>query len=124
MEFGTKLSVSMVDGLAFVDHIGWDAFNEGTDLQEQVENYKRRNGYYPAVVLAGQIYGSRENRKYFKEKGVRFGGKRMGRPPKETEENKKRLRELKTQRILDSRESIPIEGKFGQGKNGGSPALR
>ncbi|RWX49994.1 hypothetical protein VU00_11713 [Candidatus Electrothrix marina] len=48
VEFGAKLSVSMVDGLAFVDHIGWDAFNEGTDLQEQVESYKRRNGYYPA----------------------------------------------------------------------------
>ncbi|MCI5168582.1 MAG: hypothetical protein D3903_21435, partial [Candidatus Electrothrix sp. GM3_4] len=49
---------------------------------------------------------------------VRFGGKRMGRPPKETEENKERLRELKAQRIRDSRERIPIEGKFGQGKNG------
>lgn len=34
--FGAKLSVSMVDGLAFVDHIGWDAFNEGRDLQEKV----------------------------------------------------------------------------------------
>lgn len=118
VEFGAKLSVSMVDGLAFVDHIGWDAFNEGTDLQEQVESYKRRNGYYPAVVLADQIYGSRKNRKYLKEKGVRFGGKRLGRPPKETEENKERLRELKAQRIRDSRERIPIEGKFGQGKNG------
>ncbi len=118
VEFGAKLSVSMVDGLAFVDHIGWDAFNEGKDLQEQVESYKRRNGYYPAAVLADQIYGSRENRKYLKEKGVRFGGKRMGRPPKKTEENKERLRELKAQRIRDSRERIPIEGKFGQGKNG------
>ena len=118
VEFGAKLSVSMVDGLAFVDHIGWDAFNEGRDLQEQVESYKRRNGYYPEVVLADQIYGSRENRKYLKGKGIRFGGKQMGRPPKETEENKERLRELKAQRIRDSRERIPIEGKFGQGKNG------
>jgi hypothetical protein len=118
VEFGAELSVSMVDGLAFVDHIGRDAFNEGTDLREQVESYKRRNGYYPAVVLADQIYGSRENRKYLKEKGIRFGGKRLGRPPKETEENKERLRELKAQRIRDSRERIPIEGKFGQGKNG------
>jgi transposase, IS5 family len=118
VEFGAKLSVSMVDGLAFVDHIGWDAFNEGTDLREQVENYKRRNGYYPEAVLADQIYGSLDNRKYLKEKGVRFGGKQLGRPSKETEENKERLRELKAQRIQDSRERIPIEGKFGQGKNG------
>lgn len=33
VEFGAKLSVSMVDGLAFVDHIGWDAFNEGNGLK-------------------------------------------------------------------------------------------
>ncbi|MCI5164892.1 MAG: hypothetical protein D3903_02085 [Candidatus Electrothrix sp. GM3_4] len=37
----------------------------------------------------------------------------MGRAPKETEENKERLRELKAQRIRDSRERIPIEGKNG-----------
>lgn len=39
-EFGAKISVSMKDGLAFVDNIGWDAFNEGKDLQLQVERYK------------------------------------------------------------------------------------
>ena len=118
VEFGAKLSVSMVDSLAFVDHIGWDAFNEGNDLKRQVESYKLRHGYYPEAVLADQIYGSRENRKYLKDKGIRFGGKPMGRPKKQTEENKERLRELKAQRIRDSRERIPIEGKFGQGKNG------
>mgnify|MGYP001597189795 CR=1 FL=1 len=118
VEFGAKISVSMVDGLAFVDHIGWDAFNEGKDLKKQVESYKRRHGCYPEVVLADQIYGSRENRKYLKERGIRFGGKRLGRPPKKTKENKERLQELKAQRIQDSRERIPIEGKFGQGKNG------
>ena len=32
-EFGAKLSVSMSEGLAFVDHIGWDAFNESQDLR-------------------------------------------------------------------------------------------
>jgi hypothetical protein len=88
VEFGAELSVSMVDGLAFVDHIGWDAFNEGTDLQEQAESYKRRNGYYPAVVLADQICGSRENRKYLKEKGIRFGGKPMGDPRKRRKKTK------------------------------------
>ena len=55
VEFGAKLSVSMVDGLAFIDHIGWDAFNEGTDLREQVENYKRRNGYYPEGVIKSAV---------------------------------------------------------------------
>ena len=117
-EFGAKISVSMTDGLAFVDHIGWDAFNESKDLKQQVEEYKLRYGYYPEVVLADQLYGSRENRKYLKENGIRFGGKALGRPPKKTPENAERLKYEREQRILDSRERIPIEGKFGQGKNG------
>lgn len=117
-EFGSKISVSMVDGLAFVDHIGWDAFNESRDLKQQVEVYRRRFGCYPEVVLADQLYGSRENRKYLKKNGIRYGGKVLGRPPKQAEENTEHLRQLKRQRIQDCRERIPIEGKFGQGKNG------
>lgn len=118
VEFGAKISVSMTDGLAFVDHIGWNAFNESQDLKQQVEEYKQRYGYYPEVVLADQLYGSRVNRNFLKEKGIRFGGKALGRPPKKTAENAERLRQMKEQRVTDSRERIPIEGKFGQGKNG------
>ncbi len=117
-EFGAKISVSMSNGMAFVDHIGWDAFNEGTDLKKQVESYRNRFGYYPEVVLADQLYGSRENRNYLKKNGIRFGGKALGRPPKQSDENADRIRKMRMQRILDSRERIPIEGKFGQGKNG------
>jgi len=117
-EFGAKISVSMTDGLAFVDHIGWDAFNESKDLKQQVEVYKQRYGYYPETVLADQLYGSRENRSYLKERGIRYGGKALGRPPKKTAENTERLQREKKQRMEDSRERIPIEGKFGQGKNG------
>lgn len=117
-EFGAKISVSMKDGLAFVDHIGWDAFNESTDLKQQVEDYRRRFGHYPEVVLADQLYGSRDNRKFLKGKGIRFGGKALGRPPKQSAENVEKIRKMKEQRIQDSRERIPIEGKFGQGKNG------
>jgi IS5 family transposase len=117
-EFGAKISVSMKDGLAFVDNIGWDAFNEGKDLQQQVESYKQRHGYYPEVVLADQLYGSRENRKYLKERGIRFGGKPLGRPRKVTTENTEGIKQAREQRKRDNRERIPIEGKFGQGKNG------
>ena len=117
-EFGAKISVSMKDGLAFVDNIGWDAFNEGKDLQQQVESYKQRHGYYPEVVLADQLYGSRENRTYLKERGIRFGGKSLGRPRKLTTENAEEVKHAREQRKRDNRERIPIEGKFGQGKNG------
>jgi hypothetical protein len=119
VEFGAKLSVSLTqEGLASVDRIGWDAFHEAGDLIPQVEQYKERYGYYPEAVVADPIYGTRENRKKLKQMGIRFAGKPLGRPPKMTDENKAEVKKLKQQRLEEYRQRIPIEGKFGQGKNG------
>ena len=40
VEFGSKINLSMVDGLSFLDDLSWDAFNEGTRLKSSVENTK------------------------------------------------------------------------------------
>jgi IS5 family transposase len=119
VEFGAKLNVSLSgNGLASIDHIGWDAYHEGTDLKSQVENYKTTHGHYPEVVLADPIYGTRANRKYLKSQNIRYAGKPLGRPKKQTVENKEQLRNEKRRRREEYRQRIPIEGKFGQGKNG------
>lgn len=108
-EFGAKLSVSLVDGYAYLDRISWDAYNEGGDLPYQVENYRDRYGFYPEVVIADQIYGRRDNRIYLKDKGIRFSGKALGRPAKLTKEEKRLIR-------TETRLRSQIEGKFGEGK--------
>ena len=119
VEFGAKLSVSLTgEGVACVDHLRWNAFHEGGDLKSQVEAYRVRYGCYPEVVLGDPAYGTRDNRKYLKGNGIRFAGKPLGRPRKVTEENKEELKRLKAQRRADYLQRIPIEGKFGQGKNG------
>ncbi len=119
VEFGAKLSVSLTgEGLARVDHLRWNAFAEGQDLKSQVEAYRRRYGVYPQVVLGDTIYGTRENRRYLKEHGIRFAGKALGRPRKVTAENREARARWQAQRREDYRQRIPIEGKFGQGKNG------
>lgn len=119
VEFGAKLSVSLNgDGLAFVDHLRWDAFHEGSDLISQVEAYRNQYGEYPAVVLGDPVYGTRDNRKYLKGHEIRFAGKPLGRPTKVTEANKAELKSLQAQRREEYLQRIPIEGKFGQGKNG------
>ena len=38
-EFGAKISISLVDGVSFVDKISWDNFNEGGDLIAQIESF-------------------------------------------------------------------------------------
>lgn len=48
-EFGAKLSVSLVDGYAFVDRIGWDNFNKNQDLVEQIERYKNKVWILPKI---------------------------------------------------------------------------
>jgi len=118
VEFGAKLSVSLTgDKIACVDELRWDAFHEAQDLIPQVEAYKTRHGHYPERVLVDPLYGTRANRHYLKEKGIHFAGKPLGRPKKETEENKTQLKREKQQRHEDYTQRIPIEGKFGQGKN-------
>jgi len=115
-EFGAKLSVSMVDGYAFVDRTSWDNFNECLDLQNQVQSYKRRFGIYPESVHADRIYRTRDNLRYCKKHGIRLSGPRLGRPPKMTPENMDRLKADAALARQDERDRIPIEGKFGQAK--------
>lgn len=56
MGFGAKISVSMVEGFAFVDKLDWNAYHEGQYIQESIEAYRNHPGVYPEAVLADQIY--------------------------------------------------------------------
>ena len=112
VEFGAKVSVSLIDGYAFIDKLGWDAYNEEKLLVPAVEEYKVRYGHYPKAVLADKIYRNRENRAYCKERGIRLSGPRLGRPPKETD------KAILRQEQADASNRNAIEGKFGEGKTG------
>ncbi len=107
VEFGCKLQVSLINGFTFIDKLSWDNFNEGTELQASVEQFKVRNGYYPKEVLADKIYCTRDNRKWLKERHIKLCAKPLGRPSKEALSNQ-----------VSPGERNPIEGKFGQGKVG------
>jgi hypothetical protein len=110
VEFGAKVSLSMVNGYAFVDKIGWEAYNEETLLTSAAERYKERYGCYPEAILADKIYRNRANRSYCKERGIRLSGPRLGRPAKETDVSVIR------QERADTSKRNAIEGKFGEGK--------
>jgi hypothetical protein len=116
VEFGAKISISLVDGFSFVDVLSWDPYNESGDLQGQIESYRARYGFYPESVHADKIYRTRDNRRYCKKHGIRISGPPLGRPKQLTELNKKELRALKCQQRQDEIDRIAIEGKFGQGK--------
>lgn len=104
-EFGSKLQMSLVGGFTFIDHLSWEAYNEGGLLMDSVEKYRIRFGFYPAEVLADQIYCSRENRKQLKLLDIKLIAKPLGRPSAQAVKNHVRPGERN-----------PIEGKFGQAK--------
>ena len=116
VEFGAKVSVSLIDGFSFVDRISWDSYNESSDLIEQIKNYRKRFGFNPESVHADQIYRNHDNRRYCKKYGIRLSGPPLGRPKKVTVENTERLTREKKQHRQDEIDRISIEGKFGQGK--------
>jgi tetratricopeptide (TPR) repeat protein len=110
-EFGAKVSISLVDGYAFIDILSWDSYNEESQLIPAIKAYVKQYGYYPERVLADQIYRNKANRLFCKKYGIRLSGPRLGRPPAEED------KQLKKQQIRDSADRNAVEGKFGEGKN-------
>jgi len=109
-EFGAKISASLVEGFASLDHISWDNYNEAGDFIAQVELYRKRFGFYPESVHADKIYRNRGNRRFCKKHGIRLSGPALGRRPKQIDSRQQ------IQARQDELDRIAIEGKFGQGK--------
>jgi len=112
VEFGAKLSVSVMGGYCYLDRLSWDNYNESGDLITQVERYRDRYGHYPTSVHSDKAYRSRENLRYCQERRIRLSGPALGRPRKD----RVRSRFLRRQQCLDERVRVEIEGKFGVSK--------
>ena len=112
VEFGAKVSISLVDGFSFVEKIGWNPYNESCDLIEQIKAYQVRFGVYPESVHVDKIYRTQDNRRFCKKHGIRLSGPPLGRPPVEADV----LKEQKKLQHQDEVDRIAVEGKFGQGK--------
>ena len=120
-EFGAKISIShQAEGYVSLDTLSWDAYNEQSDLPAQIEGYHDRFGFYPKSVHADTIYRTRENRRYCIDRGIRLSGKPLGRPRKETPAHSAELKEQRLLQHQDQIDRIPVEGKFGNGKRGGT----
>lgn len=79
-EFGTKISVFVVNGYTFIDKISIDAYNEGDhdEFEAVVEKYYERFGYYPERIFADKIYRSRKNLGGCKNREYSFPGRNWG----------------------------------------------
>lgn len=109
-EYGAKIGVSVVNGFTYIDHLSWDAYNEGADLMLQIMTYKERFGYYPQEVQADKIYLNKENRKLLKKLGIVCHCPPLGRPKKNPDPEEEKLRHKA------SGERNGVEATFGTAK--------
>ena len=110
VEFGAKLDMSIDEhGMARLERLSFDAYNEADVLIGTIENYLNRTGHYPERVLVDQIYRNRVNRAFCKSHGIRISGPALGRPRKLTNEERK-------QSYTDNTDRIEVERGFSLAK--------
>ena len=109
-EFGAKVTISMVDGYAFVNKLSWDAYNEESLLAPAAEAYLSQFGVYPETILADKLFRNRKNLAYCKARGIRLSGPRLGRQTVQAQKAQRR------QEKMDASARNAVEGKFGEGK--------
>jgi len=116
VEFGAKLDLSLDEhGMARLERLSFDAYNESDVLIEAVERYRERTGHYPERVLVDQIYRNRANRAFCKKHGIRISGPRLGRPKQDAKEDKKLEYQDNADRIAVERAFSLAKRRYGLG---------
>jgi hypothetical protein len=109
VEFGAKVNMIQFDGINFIEHLSFNAFNEGTRLIKSIR-YGRSLFGKITHISADDIYATNANRKYSTAAHIVTNFKRKGRAGKHEEHRQIISRELRKER------TIRMEGSFGTEK--------
>ena len=110
VEFGAKLHKLQVDGISFIEHLSFDAFNESTRLKESILKAKQWMHSDVKVVGVDGIYGSNVNRRYLTNHEIKNDLKRKGKPSKYHDQFKALHKSITKER------ASRLEGSFGTDK--------
>lgn len=111
VEFGAKVNNIQVDGISFIEHHSFEAFNEGTRLKQCVEYQESLTGVKVTRIGMDTIYANNENRKYCTERGITTNFVRKGPKPKDEPADIPTAR-----RIIGNLRATVMEGSFGNQK--------
>ena len=109
VEFGAKVNMIQVDGINFIEHLSFDAFNEGPRLIESIR-YSRTLFGKITHVSADDIYATNTNRKWCTSQKLTTNFKRKGRAGKHEDHRQIIAAELRKER------ATRMEGSFGTEK--------
>jgi len=111
VEFGAKLHKLQIDGISFIEHISYDAFNEGIRLEKTIRRAQDLTHCKVKLIGADSIYATNSNRNYVSRAGIKTDFKPKGRPGKH-----RKHKEQLAQMITKERASR-LEGSFGTDKS-------
>lgn len=111
VEFGANVNNIQVDGISFIEHHSFEAFNEGTRLKQCVEYQESLTGVKVTRIGMDTIYANNENRKYCTERGITTNFVRKGPKPKDEQADISTAR-----RIIGNLRATVMEGSFGNQK--------
>lgn len=111
VEFGAKVNLLQTDGINFIEHISFDAFNEGTRLVNSVWLAQALFNTKVRMLGGDRIYATNANRKFCSQNGIVTSFIRKGRASKD-EPVLKQVR-----KIINTERATRMEGAFGTQKN-------
>lgn len=110
VEFGAKVNKIQIDGISFIEHLNFEAFNEGTRFQSSVILSQELTHSKLMVMGADAIYATNKNRKFATKNNIRTDFCRKGRAGKH-EQHRKQLASM-----ITKERASRLEGSFGKEK--------
>ena len=110
VEFGAKVNNVQIDGISFIGHVSFKAFNEGIRLKDCIRMQQKLMNVRVRCVAADSIYANNANRKFCTKYGISTSFVRKGRAAKDEQMRRILRSELSKER------ATRLEGSFGTQK--------
>lgn len=110
VEFGAKVNKIQIDGINFIEHIEFRAFNEGTRLVNSISCAQNLTKTKLKILGADAIYATNKNRKFTTSKNIQTDFVRKGKAGKNEAQRKVLAKAIKKER------ATRLEGSFGNEK--------
>jgi len=110
VEFGAKVHKLQIDGISFIEHLSFDAYNEGTRIKQTLYTAQSLTHTKVKILGADAIYATNANRKLLTAKGISTDFKIKGRPGRH-KEHKEQISKL-----ITKERASRLEGSFGTDK--------
>lgn len=111
VEFGAKVHKLQIDGISFIEHLDFEAFNEGIRLQQTIFTSQILTHTKVNIIGADGIYANNVNRKYVSKNQISTDFKRKGRPSIKHKDHHAQLAKM-----ITKERASRLEGSFGTDK--------